>query len=172
MVIDPLNRERSVPMPHRDKERYDAYQQVYRETHRHEQRAYSRVYRQEHPERVKATNSSYRQAHREELNIYYQTYREIHREELNGKGLARNVALSAEARRILGEKCGCPGCEVSEPAFLTIDHINGRPKGSKGSAAFQARASGWDKTEFQILCANCNMAKRDRGFCPVHQKRR
>lgn len=76
----------------------------------------------------------------------------------------------ADALRILGNKCACPGCEVSEPAFLTVDHINGRTKGSRGkNAAAEAKASGWDKTKFQILCRNCNFAKRDLGFCPVHQ---
>lgn len=78
--------------------------------------------------------------------------------------------LVAEALRILGHKCACPGCGISEPLFLTLDHIDGRPKGPRKNAFKEARDSGWDKTKFQILCFNCNCAKSDLGFCPVHQK--
>jgi 5-methylcytosine-specific restriction endonuclease McrA len=101
---------------------------------------------------------AYRHSNREHRNAHNRAY-----------ALARYATLRADALRILGNKCACPGCEVSELLFLTIDHIHGREKGSMSSALLEAWRSGWDKTKFQILCANCNQAKRDRGFCPVHQ---
>lgn len=122
-------------------------------------RSCKRVYRQENREKIRARDRAYHQANREKLNA---------RTRANSQ--ASYQALTAEALRVLGNKCACPGCEVSEPAFLTIDHINGRTKGSRHSALSEAKASGWDKTRFQILCANCNMTKSDRGFCHVHQK--
>ena len=104
----------------------------------------------------KARALVYRQKHRLKKNIYGRDYHQI---------------LLAEARRTLGNKCACPGCEVSDPWFLTVDHIHGKPKGTQRghSAAYEAKVSGWDKTKFQILCFNCNCAKSNRGFCPVHQ---
>jgi 5-methylcytosine-specific restriction endonuclease McrA len=153
-------------MPHRNKEKGRANSQTYRRAHpervKARDRAFGRMHRVErnaytraHPEQVKATNNAYHRRHRMERNA---------------KDLARYHALTAEALRMLGSKCACPGCEVSEPAFLTIDHIHGRPKGSRNQALPEAKASGWDKTRFQTLCYNCNCAKRNRGFCPVHQK--
>ena len=111
---------------------------------------------QNHPDRKKVHNRRYNLTHQEQNNARYRAY---------------ELALKAEALRVLGNKCACPGCGISEPLFLTIDHINGRPKGSRKDPVLEAKASGWDKTKFQILCMNCNFTKRDRGFCPVHQKR-
>ena len=117
---------------------------------------------------------------KEKRKAYHRDYGLIHRRSYrrpynatqwqNKNARSKNLywALKAEALRILGSTCACPGCEVSEPAFLSIDHINGQPK-RRGTSLKEARDSGWDKSQFQILCYNCNCAKRDRGFCPVHQ---
>lgn len=76
--------------------------------------------------------------------------------------------MMAEAIEVFGHQCNCPNCEVSDRAFLTVDHIDSYAKGRKRPIK-EAKDSGWDKTRFQILCFNCNCAKRDKGFCPVHQ---
>ena len=182
-------------MSYKDKEKEKANSQAYREAHREEKRAYDLAHRQEASARRQADRQAHpgkrkahRLAHREEENAKSRARHQAHREQDNAKDRAyylahveqekarsRNYrpALMAEALRVFGNTCACPGCEVSEPAFLTIDHINGRPKGSRGQrmmAILEAKASGWDKTQFQILCYNCNCAKRDRGFCPVHQR--
>ena len=115
------------------------------------------------PEKKRAYYQSYEQKARGRI------YRQKRRLKNNVYSVGYHHALVAEARRRLGNKCACPGCEVSEPTFLTIDHIYGRSKGRKKDAREEAKASGWDNTKFQILCANCNFAKRNRGFCPVHQ---
>ena len=119
-------------------------------------------------EKKKAYHRTWRHAHREQWNADGRAWKHAHPVEIKASKRAYDEAIFAQALRILGSKCACPGCEVSEPAFLTIDHINGRPKGPKKDPLHEARASGWDKTRFQILCWNCNCAKRDRGFCPVH----
>ena len=181
-------------MAYKDKKKEKATARAYREAHKEQKKDYDLAHRQEanarkqvnrqaHPEKRKA----YRQTRREEENARSRAHHQDHREEDNARDRAYYLAnqeqeqarsrayrsaLMTEARKVLGNKCACPGCEVSEPAFLTIDHINGRPKGSsnrKTMAVFEARASGWDKTKFQILCWNCNMTKRDLCFCPVHQ---
>lgn len=171
-------------MPYKDKNKEKARKRAYRLAHLEDRRAWDKAYYIAHREEKQASNRAYRQAHPDGLKAYDKAYNQVHREERkantrayyhahsaqhNAKHQNRNHALTAEARRFLGNKCACPGCAVSESAFLTIDHIHGRPKESKRNAVFEARASGWDRSKFQILCANCNFAKHDRGFCPVHQ---
>ena len=140
---------------HARKEEEKARRNNYRHTHLEDQRAYDRAHYQAHREEIKAKSKRYRLAHRDQVNVASRTYR---------------AAMLVEAMRFLGSTCGCPGCGVSELRFLTIDHIHGRNTKKRGHVSLlEAKASGWDKTQFQILCANCNFAKRDRGFCPVHQ---
>lgn len=75
-----------------------------------------------------------------------------------------------------GYRCACPGCDVTAPEFLQIDHVDNdgathRKELRQGGDALYA----WLKRHnyppgFQILCANCNFAKRITGTCPVHNK--
>lgn len=157
-----------------NRERILARKRIYSQAHKEEKKVYDLkygpVYNLAHPGERKAYAKAYREANPEKLKAKRLAYNLANREELKAKGAARYQAVTAEARRVLGDKCACPGCGVSESAFLTVDHIHGRPKGSKGVPVLEARASGWDKTKFQTLCWNCNMSKSARGFCPVHQK--
>ena len=150
-------------------EEIKASKRAYYVAHREEEKAYKRAYRLAHREDRKAYDRAWYLAHREDQIASARAYGLAHRQEHKASSIRHHNAMVAEAQRVLGNKCACPGCEVYEPAFLTIDHVNGRSKGLRRSAVVDARASGWDKTKFQILCANCNFAKRDRGFCPVHQ---
>jgi hypothetical protein len=73
-----------------------------------------------------------------------------------------------------GFRCVC--CDITNPVFLTIDHINGN--GNKHRKSIGANASGCHmyawlvKNNFpegyQVLCWNCNHAKHVDGTCP-HQ---
>src|SRR5271157_1547966 len=70
-------------------------------------------------------------------------------------------------------RCQCPGCNVREPLFLTIDHI-------KTDGAEHRRKIGegtwvlywWLRKnkfppDFQVLCYNCNCGRnRNNGVCP------
>ena len=142
-------------MPYKDPEKKKTYNRAYRKANCEKLKANHRIYSHDHPEAIKGWNRTYNHRHQEQNKTYQRAYHE---------------ALKAEALRVLGGMCACPGCGVSEPAFLTIDHIHGRLIGQRHNPLKEARASGWDKTKFQILCWNCNMSKSDRGFCPVHQK--
>ena len=172
-------------MPYKDKEQRNINQGIYRQAHPEKQKAGNLKYDQAHREKRKANAKADYQAHREERKAKNRLYHQANLEQQRANSRANHQAhreeritysrtyqqdMKIEALRMLGSKCSCPGCEVSEPAFLTIDHIHGRPKGARKHALSEAKASGWDKTKFQVLCANCNFAKRDRGFCPVHQK--
>jgi len=68
-----------------------------------------------------------------------------------------------------GAKCNCPGCGVTETAFLCLDHVI--PCGTKNRPP-QYRA--WRDAlrrnfppDYQLLCYNCNCAKAfNAGGCP------
>ena len=156
----------------KDKEAQKAYGRTWRQTHPEQVKANNRAWRLAHPEESRANMRAWYQAHREEAKATSRAWRLAHPKQVKANNRASHQALTAEALRVLGDKCACPGCGVSEPAFLTIDHINGRSKGTRRTqtAIREAKASGWDKTKFQTLCFNCNCAKSAHGFCPVHQK--
>lgn len=82
--------------------------------------------------------------------------------------------LAQQKRRIralqaLGGSCVC--CGESDEAFLCIDHADGggaahrRRVGGKGVVGLVLRGE-HEGGEYQVLCANCNMAKERVGGCP------
>lgn len=76
-----------------------------------------------------------------------------------------------------GWRCAC--CGETTPAFLQLDHINGRgteERRSKGIGAFQIyskiRKQGFP-SGYRVLCANCNFGRHIcGGICPHEQARR
>lgn len=81
--------------------------------------------------------------------------------------------IKAEVFSTYGNCCAC--CGELEMAFLTIDHVSGggrqeriQNKMSSNKLFLTIRRLGFPPA-YQILCANCNMAKHTRGVCP-HQK--
>lgn len=95
----------------------------------------------------------------------------------------KRAADKATVITAYGGKCSC--CGESEPMFLVIDHVNddgaehreaighgrttdGRRKVGSGSIIYAWLVKHCFPDGFQLLCANCNMAKQS-GGCP-HQK--
>ncbi len=87
---------------------------------------------------------------------------------------AGNDALRSEMVAAYGGRCACPGCDVTEQAFLTVDHIENdgaehrRNIGRFGGIQFYRylRAQGFPRDRYQLLCWNCNLAKHIYGSCP------
>lgn len=84
---------------------------------------------------------------------------------------AHKRAAAAQARldglAAMGARCNC--CGETEPAFLTLDHVDGREDGDRETGAkawLRAARRHW--RGYQILCWNCNAAKHFQGVCP-HQ---
>ena len=78
--------------------------------------------------------------------------------------------LKREVIAAYGGKCQC--CGETEPAFLTIDHVND-DGASHRKAIGRARVYHWlkkhgyPKDGFQLLCFNCNCGRRvNGGVCP------
>jgi hypothetical protein len=87
----------------------------------------------------------------------------------------RRLDLRRKIVEAYGGACEC--CGESEPAFLSIDHINGRGQDSKrrgGWALYRdLEKAGFPKDNYRLLCMNCNCALGFFGACPhrpgVHQ---
>lgn len=77
--------------------------------------------------------------------------------------------LRLEAIKAYGGKCIC--CEETAVLFLTIDHITpilrkNLDKNSLNKELAQLRRESWPQGEHQVLCMNCNFAKRTAERCP------
>lgn len=87
---------------------------------------------------------------------------------------ARNRQLKLEVIRAFGGACAC--CGETEPAFLSIDHINGRGDKKDRVSRFTGLKlykwladNGFPKDNLQLLCHNCNQGRQlNGGICP-HQ---
>lgn len=116
-----------------------------------------------------------RAAHRREQDRYIKQKRReadpVFRENENAYQRQRTALLKAEFIAAYGGVCTC--CGESEPAFLTCDHVNGRPvehprRGHGGVRLYAAaKREGYPAT-YTVLCFNCNSAKGIYGVCP-HQ---
>lgn len=98
---------------------------------------------------------------------------ELHLALKNAKSLGRRQKLIAEVFAHYGNRCACPGCSITEPAFLTIDHIDGGGRRHRDEVGSGHEFYVWiiennfPKT-LQLLCANCNLGKMRCGECPGH----
>ena len=77
-----------------------------------------------------------------------------------------------------GGKCQCPGgCDVTEPRFMSLDHIGGggdrhrKLTGKSGWQMYQMlRELGWPTDKYRMLCLNCNLSAGFYGRCPHEDK--
>ena len=84
-----------------------------------------------------------------------------------GKAYVRKY--KALAYEVLGNKCAC--CGEAEQIFLSLDHIQNDgcidriKNGRRTTAQYKEIVDNPSQTKFQLLCMNCNWAKRY-GICP------
>ena len=123
-------------------------------------------------------------AYRERMSKrYHENIAKMTEEELQAfrkkeceKAKKRNEALRKEVFNAYGGyKCAC--CGETEPAFLSIDHINNDGAemkrngeyGKSGTSFYQYLRKNSFPEGYQVLCMNCNVGKhRNGGICP-HQ---
>lgn len=69
-----------------------------------------------------------------------------------------------------GGRCNCPRCPEANPAFLTLEHLNGGGKAHRAKVGRHAyadlRRRGWPKEGYTLLCWNCNAMTRGGKVCP------
>jgi hypothetical protein len=75
-------------------------------------------------------------------------------------------------------KCQCPGCRTVAVCFLQIDHVDGKGHSHKIGGHPSVGKSLWRwlirnnfPPGFQVLCSNCNSAKRCSASCPMSGER-
>lgn len=151
---------------------------IYRGTHKEKAAAYHqalkakgyfKAYREAHKEKAHAYDRNYRATHKEKIKAY----NEDHREQKKAYNKEFLTKLRDEVFAAYGNKCAC--CSETEPAFLSIDHINGGGNKHRKEIGW-GMLYRWLKNNeypsgFQILCFNCNMAKCFSGICPHQSKK-
>jgi|SRR6516162_7883854 hypothetical protein len=78
-----------------------------------------------------------------------------------------------------GYKCACPcGCDVTEPEYLHIDHINGggvrHRKEIRTNQIYRWLMKNNFPAGYRVLCANCNTSRGrlgSDGLCPKERQR-
>ena len=119
-------------------------------------------WQQNNPEQANITKRKYAKTHK---RIRTEEHKIISRV----RSLARYHKLYAAALAAYGGKCACCGEERS--VFLQLDHINNdgaehRRRISMGTAMFAELARQNYPGGFQVLCANCHLAKTRKQICP------
>ena len=152
----------------------------WRETHREQARnraqVYRRLFRQRHPEEYRAYRKRWIAKHPETVKAQRQRYYRRHRESLRENKRQDWLALRKECLKAYGNQCVC--CGIPDTIFLTIDHIDGKGNEHRRNLKQQGfgktgiykflKSQGWPKTNYRILCWNCNHAVTYNRTCP-HQ---
>ena len=84
---------------------------------------------------------------------------------------SRSKKLRKEVVAAYGGKCEC--CKEDNPAFLTIDHVDGGGTKMRNNGETHLyrnlKRSGFPRNGFRLLCYNCNCAKGTVGYCPCSE---
>ena len=119
-------------------------------------------------EKRRLENPEARASRRASANRYSKAkYQKISRYQKDFK-----VALREEMVAAYGGACAC--CGENEPVFLTLDHINGDGAADRKANGFvggystylKLKKRGWPTAGYQLLCYNCNCAKKTGDECP------
>lgn len=95
------------------------------------------------------------------------------REHINATRRVYRAKVRTTVLATYGGKCAC--CGEAEPKFLAIDHINGGGRKEREvhlgySFYMHLYKLPEPRTDLQVLCHNCNMAKGFYGVCPHQEK--
>ena len=130
------------------------------------------------PEKYRKKGRVYYQKHKEEEKLRFKKYLEKHEKEIKQRILDLTIEVYSHYSKVISNSdvpvCACVGCGIKNIEFLELDHINGRKSMNHGPSlkaeklCRRLRRDSYPKG-IQILCSNCNHAKRDNEFCPVHQ---
>lgn len=149
-----------------------------KDCHNKNAKKYNLAYYKRHPDRVIARSQEWAKNNPDHVKAYQKQWFETNREKQRqyakvGKVKARKKVRS-ELIAAYGGKCACPRCPEGRIEFLTVDHVNGSGTKHRKSLGLQPgyefycwlRRHGFPGKEYQLLCFNCNCAKRDYAQCP------
>lgn len=111
--------------------------------------------------------------HRNERNDRGVEYYHGHKDAFKRRTYAYVEGLKRKFFEMYGAKCSC--CSDDRQIFLTLDHVKGdgaqhRKKCNTPWNAYRDAVLAFEPSKFQVLCANCNFAKRTAGACPCGGK--
>ena len=86
-------------------------------------------------------------------------YREENRNEINVRALSGYHKQKKSIHKLLGNKC--KNCGENDPIYFQIDHINNDGCLDRNKVTLKKCLE--DPKKYQLLCANCNWAKRLNG---------
>lgn len=120
-----------------------------------------------HPDRVHVANGM---CGRCVAKAKYDSAPELIRAQARASGRRQRTKLRGQVVDAYGGKCACPKCPETNPAFLTLEHINGDGKAHRkkvGSHTYaDLRRRGFPQDGYTLLCWNCNAGSRFTGICP------
>lgn len=149
-----------------------------KECHNENAKKYYLAYYKRHPERVIARVQRWAKNNQERVKTYqkqwFKTHRKKQRQYAKAGGIRAKAKVRSELIAAYGGKCACPKCPETRIEFLTVDHVKGSGRKHRKSLRLQPgyafycwlRNQGFPKNEYQLLCFNCNCAKRDKSDCP------
>jgi hypothetical protein len=143
-------------MVYKDKEK----QRLWKEKNRDNIKKWNREYREKNRKKINKQKVDYYHANKDKYADKHKAYQKVRYKRL------RLFALQKYS--IGGIQCSC--CGEKEIRFLCIDHVNGggtkhRESIGRSNTYMWLKKNNYPKG-FQVLCANCNMAKRENGICP------
>lgn len=95
---------------------------------------------------------------------------EAERERSRKRGAESRRKIRDELIAAYGGRCACAKCPETNPAFLTLEHVNGDGKKHRKEAGSHTyadlRRRGWPQEGYTLLCWNCNAMTRNGRTCP------
>ena len=118
------------------------------------------------------------QKHKESEKIRNKKYRVENSSEIEQRRRDLTLEVYSHYSKVISKSdvpvCACVGCGEKHIEFLTLDHINGRksmnhdPSLKAEKLCRRLKRDSYPKG-IQVLCWNCNSAKSNKPFCPVHE---
>lgn len=149
-----------------------------KDCHNENAKKYNLAYYERHPDKVIARSTKWAKNNQRHVKAYQKQWFETHREKQQQYAKVGGNKAKAKVRSQLiaayGSKCACLKCPETRTEFLTVDHVNGGGTKHRKSLGIQPgyafycwlRRQGFPKKKYQLLCFNCNCAKRDYAKCP------
>lgn len=116
----------------------------------------------------------YYKKHKATVLAANERWRKLHPEKTFAAQAKRRKNRKELVIKHYGCKCSCPNCPETNPAFLTVDHIdsngsNHRIYGKRagGDALYNLIIKSNFPPEYRLLCWNCNCGRQyNGGQCP------
>lgn len=148
--------------------------QRWRAANKEHKRIKDKEWRDKNIEKARGSWHRYKQKHPERAKLLSKQSYDRNKEAINARRLQTRLATKLQVFEAYGNRCAC--CKLSDTRFLSIDHVNNdgnldRRAGIVGYALHRRIIKSNFSDRYQLLCFNCNFAKRITGACP-HQEDR